>query len=210
MNRPFGLFLDTSRDILYVTNIGTIGNNTNSILAFHDAGTATANGNIAPDRVISSPGGAAPADILSTPIAPSVNMDEDRLFLINRGNNAIYIYDNASSRSGPLDPDRKIAGAATLLTFSGDSANITGALLVDTSGENETLFVGQPKDPFSTARGALLIFSLQGNLAPSRIWSGGGAPFSAPRPSPSTESERSSTWRARGIPRSPETTPCLS
>ncbi|MDC4225124.1 MAG: hypothetical protein MPW15_13070 [Candidatus Manganitrophus sp.] len=178
LNRPFGVFIDTQRDILYVTNTGTVGNNTSSILAFHNA--STANGNIAPNRVISSPGGAAPADILNTPIAPSVNMEDDRLFLINRGNNSIYIYDNASSRSGPLDPDRKIAGAATLLTFSGDGADPTGALLVDTSGENETLFVGQPKDPFSNARGALLIFSPEGNLAPSRIWSGGGAPFSGP------------------------------
>jgi DNA-binding beta-propeller fold protein YncE len=182
LNRPFGVFIDPTRDILYVTNTGTTGTNPNSILAFHNA--STANGSITPDRVISSPGGAAPADILSTPTAPFVNMADDRLFLINRGNNSIYIYDNASGRSGALEPDRKIAGSATSLLFpsgfSGDGTDITGALLVDTSRGKETLFVGQPKDPFSTAQGALLIFSREGNIAPSRVWSGGGASLAGP------------------------------
>jgi len=176
LNRPFGVFIDTIRDILYVTNTGTTGTNRNSILIFHNA--SAINGNRAPDGIISSPGGAA--DTLSTPTAPSVNMEDDRLFLINRGNNSIYIYDNASVRSGPIEPDRKIAGASTLLTFSGDGTDVTGALLVDTSRGKETLFVGQPRDPFSTARGALIIFSAEGNIAPSRIWSGGGAPLAGP------------------------------
>ncbi|WDT74332.1 MAG: hypothetical protein MPW16_13840 [Candidatus Manganitrophus sp.] len=190
MNRPFGVSIDTERDILYVTNTGSTGSNINSILAFHDA--STTNGNISPDRVISSPGGAAADEILSTPTAPAVNMNDDRLYLINRGNNSIYVYDNASGRDGALNPDRKIAGSATSLFFlggpSGDGTDITGALLVDTSGGNETLFVGQPRDPTCpdssvacvALRGAFLIFSREGNLAPSRIWSGGGAPFFGP------------------------------
>ncbi|MDC4206789.1 MAG: hypothetical protein MPW17_11675 [Candidatus Manganitrophus sp.] len=190
LNRPFGVFIDTERDILYVTNTGSIGSTINSILAFHDA--STTNGNIAPNRVISSPGGAAADEILSTPTAPAVNMDDDRLYLINRGNNSIYVYDNASGRNGALNPDRKIAGSATSLFFlggpNGDGTDITGALLVDTSGGNETLFVGQPRDPTCpdssptcvAFRGAFLIFSREGNLAPSRIWSGGGAPFFGP------------------------------
>lgn len=173
LNRPFGAFIDTTQDILYVTNTGTTGTNPNSILAFHNASANTANGNIPPNRVISS-------SVLSTPTAPSVNMDNDRLFLINRGNNSIYLYDHASFQNGPMDPDRIIAGAATLLTFSGDGSDTTGALLVDTSRGKETLFVGQPKDPFSTARGAFLIFSAEGNIAPSRIGSGGGAPLAGP------------------------------
>ncbi|NKE70520.1 hypothetical protein [Candidatus Manganitrophus noduliformans] len=190
LNRPFGVFIDTERDILYVTNTGSIGSTINSILAFHDA--STTNGNIAPNRVISSPGGAAADEILSTPTAPAVNMDDDRLYLINRGNNSIYIYDSASGRDGALNPDRKIAGSATSLFFlggpSGDGTDITGALLVDTSRGRERLFVGQPRDPTCpdsslacvALRGAFLIFSPNGNVPPSRIWSGGGAPFFGP------------------------------
>jgi DNA-binding beta-propeller fold protein YncE len=190
LNRPFGVFIDPTRDILYVTNTGTTGTNPNSILAFDNA--STANGNISPNRVISSPGGAAPDTILNTPTAPSVDTVADRLFLINRGNNSIYIYDNASNRNGALDPDRKIAGSATSLLFlggpSGDGTDITGALLVDTTGGEETLFVGQPRDPTCpdasaacvALRGAFLIFSPEGNIAPSRVWSGGGAPLAGP------------------------------
>jgi DNA-binding beta-propeller fold protein YncE len=170
--RPFGLFIDTERDILYVTDIGS-----NKVLAFDGAGGKT--GDIAPDRILSSQTFAA-ADKLATPTAPFMNVAKDRLFLVNRQNDAIYLYDKASTLNGEVAPNRKVVGSNTQLIFSknADTA-FTGVLWVDTTRGGERLFLGEPLDPTCTApqgqcpRGAFLLFSAEGDVAPGQVWSGG-------------------------------------
>lgn len=206
LNRPYGLFLDIfddddpaspgrEREILYVTNTQALfgtAPNPNAILAFHNAsgrgGAPSGTGNLCadtscntpPDRIIFSDANFASEDQLSTPTAPFVNSDADRLFLINRGTNALFIFENASSLNGAVEPDRKIAGTDTTLLFTSngsgfDGNDVTGALFVDTRQGRERIFVGQPRnssDPIFFFRGAFLVFSVEGNIPPGRIWSG--------------------------------------
>lgn len=170
--RPFGLFIDTVRNILYVTDIGS-----HRVLAFE--GSSGKSGNIAPDRTLSSATLAAP-DKLAAPTAPFMNVAKDRLFLINRQNDSIYLYDDVSTLNGEIAPDRKLVGSETHLIFSqnADTA-FTGALWVDTSRGGERIFLGEPKDPTCALpqgqcpRGAFLLFSAEGNIAPGQVWSGG-------------------------------------
>lgn len=206
LNRPHGLFYDTrgdgdpQNDILYVTNTGASGPGANSILAFHNPGSlgstlaacdavVTANQspspcNVAPNRTISSSASFADAEKLTAPIAPFVNAVTDRLFLINFAKDSLFIFDNASARSGPTRPSRIVSGTNTLLAFSG-ALNTAGALLVDVSQGREIVYVAEPKDPTcpacnQTAAGAILVFGVEGNAAPSRVWSGGGAALIGP------------------------------
>lgn len=199
LNRPYGLSLDIApgreREILYVTNTQALfgtAPNPNAILAFHKAsgqgGAPSGAGNLCadtscntpPDRIIFSDANFAAEDKLSTPTAPFVNSDADRLFLINRGTNGLFIFENASSLNGAVEPDRKIAGTDTTLLFTSngsgfDGNDVTGALFVDTRQGRERIFVGQPrnsKDPIFFFRGAFLVFSVEGNIPPGQIWSG--------------------------------------
>ncbi|MDC4225126.1 MAG: hypothetical protein MPW15_13080 [Candidatus Manganitrophus sp.] len=170
---PFGLFIDTERDILYVTDIGS-----HTVLAFEEASGKS--GDIAPDRVLSSQT-LPSSDKLSTPTAPFMNVEKDRLFLINRGNDSIYIYDHASDTelTGEVAPNRKLVGDETQLIFSDGGDALTGALWVDTTRGGERLFLGEPRDPTCgpplslCPRGAFLLFSMEGNIAPGQVWSGG-------------------------------------
>lgn len=169
--RPFGLFIDPARSILYVTDLGS-----NMLLAFDQADIKS--GDVAPTRAVSSQT-LLPSDKLATPIAPFMNVAKDRLFLISRNNDAVYIFDRASTLNGEAAPNRRLSGSNTKLIFSqqADPA-FTGALWVDTGHGGERIFVGEPKDPGCTAqsgcpRGAFLLFSAEGNIAPGQTWSGG-------------------------------------
>lgn len=199
LNRPFGLHYDSDKDILYVTNIGTAGATAHTLLAFHNPsslGDTLANCNqdviadptapsacasVSPNRIISSSATFDASERMERPIAPFVNSAADRLFLINWAKDSLFIFENASTLSGATPPDRIISGADTKLAFSG-TGNFTGALFVDTSQGKETLYVGQPKEPGCTAclDGAFLVFGVEGNVPPSRIWSGGGAALVGP------------------------------
>ncbi|HIL33795.1 MAG: hypothetical protein ABGX83_08455 [Nitrospira sp.] len=185
MDRPSGLFIDTIRDILYVTNVGN-----NNVLAFDMASSKNSGPgptfvDILPDRTLS-------IATLSDPIAPVINMNLDRLFLISRRNNSILVFDEASTLDGTTNPNRTISGDKTRLDFAhlGFFDNGTGALLFHDRGNGETLFVGQPvgvpNNPicstpsFECPRGAFLAFGTEGKLAPSRIFSGGDPALSTP------------------------------
>lgn len=205
LNRPFGIFLDTqndtdaSNDILYVTNTGISGTGANTILAFHNpstlGGTITSCDNhvisstpgpspcnVPPTRVISSSATFTTAEKLNGPTAPFVDSATDRLYLINWENNALLTFDDVGTLSGAARPSRIVSGTNSLLVFAGSGNDFTGALFVDTSEGKETIYVGQPKDPAcsSCLTGALLVFGLEGNVPPSRTWSGGGAPLIGP------------------------------
>lgn len=171
--RPFGLFVDPDRDILYAVNTQS-----NNILAFDDA--SGKQGNTPPDRVMTSSSTLDSEDRLNAPTAPFMNVAKDRLFIINRGNNSVYIFDTASTLDGEIEPNRKLVGDDTEILFPpGIDPQITGALWVDTTRGGERLFLGEPQDPTCTlpqnqcARGAFLLFSAEGNFAPGQVWSGG-------------------------------------
>ncbi len=170
--RPFGLFIDSDKDILYAVNTEN-----NNILAFDNA--SGKQGNTAPDRILTSSASVPLENRLNAPTAPFINAAKDRLFIINRGNNSVYIFDNASTLNGAVQPDRKLVGENTGILFPSSNTQITGALWVDTRRGGERLFLGEPIDPTCTlppnqcSQGAFLLFSAAGNLSPSQVWSGG-------------------------------------
>src|SRR5581483_11019123 len=119
IDRPFGLFLDTQRDILYITNVphrNTSGPTANTVLSFD--GASTLSGNIAPNRILSSGAGFSPAQKLSTPLAPFVDVTANRLFLLNKPQNTLFIFNHASTRNGDTLPDRIISGTDTQISLS--------------------------------------------------------------------------------------------
>jgi hypothetical protein len=83
---------------LYVSN-----SNDNSILRFDNALTAT--GNVAPAATIS--GGAT---TLSSPAFITLDAVNDRLFVANNGGAGVLIFDNISTKSGNIAPERSITG----------------------------------------------------------------------------------------------------
>lgn len=83
---------------LYVSN-----SNANSILRFDNAFTAS--GNVAPAATIS--GGLT---TLNTPAFITLDAAADRLYVANNGNISILIFDNISTKTGNIAPDRIIAG----------------------------------------------------------------------------------------------------
>lgn len=178
LNQPYGIFFEPTRNILYVSNFGS-----NTVLAF-DAPQGKS-GNVAPNRTISSPATAAAEDKLDGPTAVHVHSESDTLYLINQNKNAIFIFDRASTRSGAVTPDRKIAGSNTRLSFVGQGLKI-GALHVIRTEESETIVVGLPTDPTCVAnpstcpRGALLVFGMNGNIAPGKTFFGGSSSLAGP------------------------------
>lgn len=186
LNQPvgthFGLFIDPAKDILYVTNAGD-----NTVLSFD---SNNIDGNIAPTRILSSPAGTAPEERFDKPIAPFVDTAANRLYLINQGKNGIFVFNNASTRSGAVLPDRMLVGGNTLLNAcitTSTTYSFTGALFVDAGQGKEALYVGQPRTIgqgcslfVPPSDGSLLIFRNEGNIPPGKIFSGGEASLPGP------------------------------
>lgn len=107
--QPHGIWVDESRDILYVAN--TFGYD---ILVFDNA--STVNGNVAPDRTIDNAK-------LGGPVFLYVDEENDRLFIASvsdptnsaAGNPSIVIYNNASTLNGDVAPAARIVGSNTRL-----------------------------------------------------------------------------------------------
>lgn len=138
------------RGKVYVSNTGA-----NSIVRFDNA--LGANGNVAPAAVISGAATQlnAPAHIFLDPAA-------DRLYVADRGNLAILIFDNISTKTGNVAPERVISGAATTLVSPTD---------VSVDKVRDLLYVADDTK--------LAVFSAastsSGNVAPARVYTAGFA-----------------------------------
>lgn len=128
---------------LYVSNAGA-----NSILRFDQA--LTASGNLVPGATIS---GAATS--LNAPTYITLDAAADRLFVANRTDASILIFDTISTKNGNVAPERTIAGASTTLVAPTDVALDKGRNL---------LYVADDVDihVFTSASTAT------GNVAPAR------------------------------------------
>ncbi len=128
---------------LYVSNSGT-----SSILRFDQA--LTASGNIVPGATISGA-----ATTLNAPAYITLDAVADRLFVSNRTNASILIFDNISTKNGNVAPERTLAGANTTMAAPTDVA-------LDKS--RNLLYVADDIDipVFSSAATAT------GNIAPAR------------------------------------------
>ena len=140
LNAPLGIYVDVTRNLLYVTN----GNN--QILVFSNA--AAVSDNMAPARTITG---------LSSSTGIYVDVMADCLYVANTGANSIAVFDGASTADGILAPDRTLSGGGTLLNLPRDVFVDTGSdrLYVANFGGNSILVF----DGAST---------VDGNTAPSR------------------------------------------
>ncbi len=124
MNAPTGIYVDTTRNLLYVAN----GNN--QILVFSNA--ATVAGNVAPARSLAG---------LSSPDGIFVDISNDRLYVANMGANSVLVFNSASSANGSPAPDRILSGGSSLLNQPRDVFVDTGTdrLYVTNAGDNSIL-----------------------------------------------------------------------
>jgi len=173
ISRPFGLAVDPTRDILYISNLSR-----QSILGFQ--GASTLNGPISPNLILSGS-----ATQISLPEAIAVDPSADRLFVTNTGNQSIVTFNHisttlSSSSSGAINltPTGIIQGPLTGLNYipsTGTSANFNGIYVDSSSGE--TIYTAEPflaSDSNCPAAGtpfcgAFLVFGLKGNIAPSAV-----------------------------------------
>jgi hypothetical protein len=110
LREPHGLWIDETRDILYVANRLPSSGPYSAVVAFSNASTVT--GNVAPGRSISGA-----LTMLDQPFNVFVDEVRDYLYIANANgadaNRGIVIYHNASLANGNQAPDRQIAGNLT-------------------------------------------------------------------------------------------------
>ena len=114
LNQPHGLWIDESRDILYVaTRLDIFGGLPGNVLAWDSASTAS--GGTPPDRIIGGP-----TTGMAQPFNVFVDETNDILYVASANESspgvpdpAIVIFDNASTLHGDVPYDRKLAGSAT-------------------------------------------------------------------------------------------------
>ncbi len=144
LSNPYGLWLDSVNDRLYVSS-----SHNSAILVFDNA--SSANGDIAPSRVISGP-----TTTLSRP--RSIWLDSDQLYVADADLNKINVYNNASTANGDVAPARVISGANTGLNWA------TGVWL---DKATDRLYIG------NDLGNNVLVFSnassANGNITPSKI-----------------------------------------
>jgi len=190
-NNPQGLAIDSQRNRLYVTDVGAL-----SVFTFDNASTingpvGTPSANVAPDRtttttILTAPPGGEP---LTEPISPFVDEARDQLYVLDAHSNAVFVYDSASTMNGDTAPGGLIFGLNTLLDFMPplQIPQLTGALVLAKQKGDQMLYVGQPKshlcdlvDPLACPPGEILVYGVQGRVAPSKVFLGGGGGFSLP------------------------------
>ncbi|MDH3311011.1 MAG: beta-propeller fold lactonase family protein [Gammaproteobacteria bacterium] len=150
LNAPSGVFVDITRNKLYVINGGTIGTGANSILVFDNA--ATVAGNTAPAHTIS--GGST---TLNSPSGGALDVFQDRLYVSNTGSDSILVFNDIATISGNKAPDRALTGVLTALDQPRD-------LYFDLAGDR--LYVA------NAGTDSVLVFNnagiITGNVAPNR------------------------------------------
>jgi len=139
--------VDTVNNELVVTDTGN-----NSITAYG----RTANGNVAPVRILS---GATTG--LRQSIGAFVDIVNNELFVLNAGNNSVTVY--ARTANGNVAPLRTLSGPATGLSA-------TLSMTVDTV--NNELLVSNLSVASDLARVAFFARTANGDVAPLRIVSG--------------------------------------
>jgi hypothetical protein len=144
LSQPHGLYVDGSRDMLYVAN--TFGGD---IRVWNDA--STLNGDVAPSRTVTS-------TMMGLPVHLWLDELTDRLWaavMQSTSGSAILYWANASTLTGAVEPTARIIGPSTRI--SGGNNQTTHNVVFDP--DHELLFVGHHTNE-------VLIFTLD-----STFWS---------------------------------------
>jgi hypothetical protein len=117
-NTVLGVQVDTTKDILYVTNrSGSV----NTIRVYDGASSNTLNGAAAPNRTITPT-----VSALNMPVGDLfVDVTNNRLYVAGGTNTLVMVFESASTRDGPIAPDKT-------LTFPIGPATSLKTVVVDT------------------------------------------------------------------------------
>lgn len=152
---PGGIFVDTTNDVLYVSNI-----NGNSITVYN--GATIINGNVAPSREVTG--------LNNTPFGIAIDMTRDLLYCSLSNTNTIAVWIDASTVNGPTPPVRNIVGPATeLSTPDGIFCDSNNNRIYIANQSNDTITV------FSNAASA------DGNIPPLHAITGAATLLASPR-----------------------------
>ena len=126
LRSPHQIAIDSTTDLLYVLNQDIVGTH---VLVFGPA--STINGNVAPLRTF---------DPIHLPSTIALDSANNRLFVSS--GLSIEIYDNASTLSGPVTPNRTISGPLTQINAAGPLAlDGAGHLIIATKSFPSTVLV---------------------------------------------------------------------
>ena len=154
MRSPHQIAIDSTADLLYVLNQDVVGTH---ILVFGPASTIS--GNVAPLRTFD------PSDV---PLTIALDSANNRLFVSS--GLSIEIFDNASTLSGPVTPNRTISGPLTQINATAGPLTLdnAGHLIMATLSFPSTVVVFTNA---GTANGnvAPATFSVIGANAPSQL-----------------------------------------
>ena len=101
LNRPGYLFVHPTTGELIVPDEGT------GAVLFFDS-PEEIEGNVPPDRVLFGPG-----TQLAGPIQVHVDSSTDELYVLDRANSQVLVYNDATNIDGEVAPERRIGGGAT-------------------------------------------------------------------------------------------------
>lgn len=154
LDRPVQVHLDKERDLLYVANSGS-----GSITVFPSA--SSVDGAVAPLRVLRGP------DTRLTNLSSfEIDLARDQLWVSSLSNNAILIFDQASSLNGNVPPVRQLSGNNTRL-------------------QAPQYLLRHQDNLWVACSGALLRFrgldGLAGDIAPEAVLTGQATGLSRPR-----------------------------
>lgn len=148
---PTDVAVDTGRDLLYVAD-------RNTIIVFATA--STDNGTTLATRIL---------NLSFTPGAILVDAGNNRLFVADGVDNAVDIFDSASTLNGSVAANRTLTGAATQL-------NNPSGLRIDGAGRLIVSNAGAPASIIIYANAA----TLNGNVSPAAVISGSSTTLSTP------------------------------
>lgn len=136
LSAPKGIYVDTTRNLLYVSN------GTDQILVFNNAASVT--GNTGPVRTING---------LNSPGGIFIDVMADRLYVANTGANSVLVFDNASTATSISLPDRVLFGGSSPLNQPRDVFVDTGTdrLYVTNAGDNSVLVFNNASTVDNTA-----------------------------------------------------------
>lgn len=155
--------VDTSRDILYVSTSNqalTVA----EVAVFDNA--STLNGNVAPDRVITTP--AVAGSMLSYNHGIIVDSSSDKIYVASPGDSSVLVFNNASTVSGSNAPYQSVSGSNT---------GLTGAFPVGVKLDGNGNLLVSCRTPVATpTSGGVIIYSFLNmmvagglNISPGRL-----------------------------------------
>lgn len=148
--------IDTSRDILYVSTSNqalTVA----QIVVFDNA--STRNGDVAPDRIITTPPTAG--SMLSYNHGIIVDSSTNKIYVASSGDSSVLVFEDASTLTGSSAPDQSVSGSNT---------GLSGAFPVGVKLDgNGNLMVSCRTTAVTPNNGGVTIFSFLNMMVPGNL-----------------------------------------